>query len=106
LGRSPISRDRFDGGVHHLDMGDRFEVEAPESFGQGFVLANESPAISTVFRVVGANGKVMRFGGSGYDISVSVWQLLSNDPIVKVVWVVIGSAVAFLQLIWASNKEN
>jgi hypothetical protein len=105
LGRSPFSRDRFNGGVFQLDTGDRFEVLEPEGIGQGFVFANETPALGTVFRIVGASGKVTRFGGAGYDISVSVWQLLSNDPLVRTAWIVIGSVAAFVQLVWSTDRK-
>jgi hypothetical protein len=106
LARAPLAGDLFNGGTYPLDTGDQFEVTGTDGNGQGFVMANENPAFLAVFRVVGAKGTVARSGGQGYDISVSVWQLLSNDPLVRNVWIAIGSVVAFLQLIWPAIKRK
>ena len=86
LAKTLWGRTAYDAGTVQLDIGDRFIVDKPQSSSYGFVLANEKPGITSVFRTVGKRGRVIRFGSEGYTISSSIFTRITNDRVVQGLW--------------------
>ena len=95
LGRSILGSTRYEAGRVQLDPADRFHVESPEDAAFGVVVADERPALSVIYRVVGKRGVVTRFGARGYDVTASIRARLINDNAVQGLWVTFLAVMAF-----------
>ena len=103
LGRSIFSflygGDVFEAGRVELNVGDQFFVDEPQSSAHGFVLADERPALTAAYRIVGRKGRVVRPGpgGSspearmGYPVSVSLLDRVLHDRLFQALSVLFGS---------------
>ena len=95
LGRSVLTATPYEIRKITLDTGDRFSVKEPRGDSYGFLVADERPGITTVFRTVGKNGIVARFGSRGYEVSMSIWSRIAKDNTIQGVWVAFGALLGF-----------
>ena len=99
LGRNVLGGGVFDGGSVALDIGDRFEVTDVDekSETRGFVVADERPAMTVAYRVIGSNAVVYRPGGGHYAVSTSVFARFIGDPLFRLLAALFAFAAAGTQ---------
>jgi hypothetical protein len=75
-----------------LGAGDGFRVSGTSiaSGTEGFVLADERPALTAAYRVSGRRATVVRPGGGSYDVRVSEYQRIIHDEFFRVVMGLLG----------------
>ncbi|HEX5872090.1 MAG TPA: hypothetical protein VFY65_16790 [Longimicrobium sp.] len=87
IGVSLVVRRGFEAGAMPLEPGDQVRVPAPDAISSGYVVADDRPALNAVIRVRARTLHVERLGGSqGYSMSVSLFDVLRNDPVVSSLW--------------------
>lgn len=83
VGKSLFGNQFFESGTYNLNIGDRFEIDMPQSKAYGFAVVNEESAMKVAYRVVGKKGKILTPGpvdeGSGYFISTSLLSRFLYD---------------------------
>jgi hypothetical protein len=73
--------DRFEARRESLEAGDLFRIVEPDPDipSDGFVVADERPALTAAYRVGGRRGHRQRPGGGGYDVEATIYQRLLRD---------------------------
>lgn len=75
-----------------LGAGDGFRVSGTSTASgtEGFVLADERPALTAAYRVSGRRATVLRPGGGSYDVRVSEYQRIIHDEFFRLVMGLLG----------------
>jgi len=100
LGGNIIGPGKFDAGSFRLQPGDYLHVENPLSPAIGFIVADERPALTGIVRVLARSAQVDRAGGTGYRLSMSLFDQIWLDPVVRSFAVLVSSIIGlFLFLV-------
>jgi len=90
LDRSFLIGEIYSVGPFNLKTGDSFKILQNKPVpNQGFVLANEDPALKLVFSAEGVKGVIKRYQSENYEIENSYWTKLFNDEVLSFSWVFI-----------------
>jgi hypothetical protein len=97
LDRSVFGNNIFESGRIVLSVGDLFLVSDPDPRAAtlGFVLADERPALTAAYRIVGTRGSVVRPGGGTYDVSASLLGRLFHDDLFRATSAVLAVLATF-----------
>ena len=81
LVETAFGTDRFEARREPLDAGDLFRIVDPDPDYQtdGFVVADERPALTAAYRVGGGRGYRQRPGGGGYYVAATTYQRILHD---------------------------
>jgi hypothetical protein len=87
IGHSFLSDSRYQGDSVGLEMGDELTVDSRSpADGYGFLLIDQRPSMNTVYRAIGRVVRVDRFGGTGFDIDLSLISRVKNDAVLQGFW--------------------
>lgn len=87
VGKSFLRDERFDQGIHTLNMGDRFEViradgQVAPDYGMVTIPPEDEGAVFHVtYHAKGIKGVISRFGSDSGAIRPSIWARLAGDPV-------------------------
>ncbi|MEZ5320102.1 MAG: hypothetical protein R2752_22060 [Vicinamibacterales bacterium] len=92
LDRTAFGNNIFEARRVELSAGDQFQVAEPDPDAPtlGFILADERPALTAAYRVVGRRGTVVRPGGGSYTISASALGRLFGDDLFRAISAVLA----------------
>ncbi len=99
-----LERSLFEGNIFEadsvvLDAGAMFKVDDPASPALGFIVADERPAFTAAYRVVGNKASVTRAGGGVYPLSVSFLKRLLYDHFFQALSLFFGVLVVIATLL-------
>jgi len=107
IGTSMLVGRGFEAGVMPLEPGDELKVLDPHALASGYVVADDRAALNAVLRVRTRTLRVDRLGGSlGYNMSLSWFEILRNDPVVTSIWAVAAFLFAAQTFLDNRNKEE
>lgn len=86
LDRAILGSTRFDVRTVSLDAGDSFIVQSPQGPAVGVIRADERPAMSAAYRVLGKRAQVSRFASQGYTMSTSLRDRILKDHVLQGIW--------------------
>jgi hypothetical protein len=86
LGRTLLGSSHYEAGSVALEEGDSLRFIRCSGSAVGFIIVDDRPAITAVYRIVASKGNVSRFGSQGYDIGTSLAARIKNDGSVQLVW--------------------
>jgi hypothetical protein len=92
LVETAFGEERFEARREALEAGDLFRVVDPDPRNptDGFVVADERPALTAAYRVGGARGHRQRPGGGGYDVVATTYQRIVHDEFFQLLsWVLV-----------------
>ncbi len=92
LVETAFGTDRFEAHREPLEAGDLFRIVDPDPGNQtdGFVVADERPALTAAYRVGGGRGYRQRPGGGGYDVVATTSQRILRDEFFQMLsWVLV-----------------
>jgi hypothetical protein len=110
LVETAFGTERFEARRELLEAGDVFRIEDPDPRNptDGFVVADERPALTAAYRVGGLRGRRLRPGGGGYDVVVTTYQRILHDEFFQLLsWVLVFLAgLAAIGQLAASLKPD
>jgi hypothetical protein len=92
LVETAFGEERFEAHSEPLEAGDLFRVIDPDPRNptDGFVVADERPALTAAYRVGGLRGYRQRPAGGGYDVVATTYQRILRDEFFQMLtWVVV-----------------
>ena len=100
LRESTVLGTPYDAETKELDAGDFFSVGQvnPEIHPRGFVVADERPAMTAAFRIVGREGIVERPGGGESRIASDIVSRFSKDKLFRVLVALIAAILGLVTL--------
>ena len=103
IGHSTFSKSRYEADSTSLEPGDEFAV-IPEgnSEAYGFILIDDRPSMNTIYRANGKTGSINRFGGTGFEVDISLLSRIKHDGILQGFW----AAFVFITGLRISRKKE
>lgn len=87
IGYSLFSNSRYEADATSLEPGDEFVVDPDNSSeGYGLILLDERGSMNVTYRVYGREGQVTRFGGTGFDVDISLFSRIKHDNVIQGFW--------------------
>jgi hypothetical protein len=107
LGHRLFRDELYRGTEAQLGAGDRLQIIGADGPAFGLVKADERPALTASYRVLGYRGFVSRYGGEGFTISLSWLERVLNDGAVTGFWLVFFAALSaplWVRKLWKEER--
>jgi hypothetical protein len=87
IGHSIFSSSRYEADATTLEPGDEFAVDPDgDSDGYGLILVDDRPSMNVTYRVLARRGYVNRFGGTGFEVEISLLSRIKHDSVIQGFW--------------------
>jgi hypothetical protein len=87
MGRAAFSSSLYEADSTLLEPGDELTMEERgDSEDYGFILIDDRPSMNAIYRTSGRKARISRFGGTGFDVNISLLERVKRDSVLQGFW--------------------